>query len=117
VPSTRTTGTSLALMFARSYAGLRERFAGADTLLSVHNAGYQGHYPPSMLNEFGIPPEVYNFRHLEWYDRINFLKGGLTFADMVVTVPHPCQELHPRRRLWLARSVPVAIGSPGGEHR
>ncbi len=47
-----------------------------------------------MLNDCGIPPEVYNFRHLEWYDRINFLKGGLTFADMVVTVsPTHAQEL------------------------
>jgi len=86
--------TSLALMFMRSYAGLRERFAGAATVLSVHNAGYQGHFPPSMLNECGIPPEVYNFRHLEWYDQINFLKGGLTFADQVVTVsPNHATEL------------------------
>lgn len=38
--------------------------------------------------------EVYDFRHLEWYDRINFLKGGLTFADMVVTVsPNHAAEL------------------------
>jgi starch synthase len=37
---------------------------------------------------------VYNFRYLEWYDRINFLKGGLTFADMVVTVsPNHAAEL------------------------
>jgi starch synthase len=78
--------TSLALMYMRTYDGLRERYATTPTVLSVHNAGYQGHFPPSMLNECGIPPEVYNFRHLEWYDKINFLKGGLTFADMVVTV-------------------------------
>jgi starch synthase len=86
--------TSLALMYMRTYEGLRERFAATPTVLSVHNAGYQGHFPPSMLNECGIPPEVYNFRHLEWYSKINFLKGGLTFADMVVTVsPTHAQEL------------------------
>lgn len=86
--------TSLALMYMRSYAGLRERYAGTPTVLSVHNAGYQGHFPASMLNDCGIPPEVYNFRYLEWYDRINFLKGGLTFADMVVTVsPNHAAEL------------------------
>jgi len=77
---------SLALMYMRTYGDLRARFANTPTVLSVHNAGYQGHFPASQLNECGIPPEVYNFRHLEWYDRINFLKGGLTFADMVVTV-------------------------------
>ncbi|WP_373062015.1 glycogen synthase [Gemmatimonas sp.] len=86
--------TSLALMYMRTYGGLRERYATTPTVLSVHNAGYQGHFPASMLNDCGIPPEVYNFRHLEWYDRINFLKGGLTFADMVVTVsPTHAQEL------------------------
>jgi len=78
--------TSLALLYMRSYGDLREKFAGTPTVLSVHNAGYQGHFPTSMLNECGIPPELYNFRHVEWYDRINFLKAGLTFADMVVTV-------------------------------
>ncbi len=86
--------TSLALMYMRSYDGLRERYASTPTVLSVHNAGYQGHFPASMLNECGIPPELYNFRQLEWYGRINFLKGGLTFADMVVTVsPTHAQEL------------------------
>ena len=78
--------TSLALMYMRTYANLRERYAHTPTVLSVHNAGYQGHFPAEQLNDCGIPPEVYNFRHLEWYGRINLLKGGLTFADQVVTV-------------------------------
>jgi starch synthase len=86
--------TSLALMYLRTYGELRERFRATPTVLSVHNAGYQGHFASSLLTACGIPPEVYNFRHLEWYDRINFLKGGLTFADMVVTVsPTHAQEL------------------------
>ena len=86
--------TSLALMYMRTYSDLRKRYANTATVLSVHNAGYQGHFPASMLHDCGIPPEVYTFQHLEWYDRINFLKGGLTFADMVVTVsPTHAQEL------------------------
>lgn len=86
--------TSLALMYMRTYAGLRERFVSTPTVLSVHNAGYQGHFPASMLNECGIPPEVFTYRHVEWYGKINFLKAGLTFADMVVTVsPNHATEL------------------------
>ncbi len=86
--------TSLALMYMRTYAGLRERYAATPTVLSVHNAGYQGHFPPSMLTECGIPPEVFNFRHVEWYGKINFLKAGLTFTDMAVTVsPNHATEL------------------------
>ena len=86
--------TSLALMYMRSYAGLRERYRSTPTVLSVHNAGYQGHFPASQLNECGIPPELFTFRHVEWYGKINFLKAGLTFADMVVTVsPNHAIEL------------------------
>lgn len=77
---------SLALLYMRNYADLRSRFASTPTVLSVHNAGYQGHFPTAQLNECGIPPELYTFRGVEWYDRINLLKAGLTSADMVVTV-------------------------------
>jgi starch synthase len=86
--------TSMALMYMRAYAGLRERYATTPTVLSVHNGGYQGHFPASMLNECGIPPELFTFRNVEWYGKINFLKAGLTVADMVVTVsPNHAAEL------------------------
>ena len=86
--------TSLALMYMRTYGNLRERFAGTPTVLSVHNAGYQGHFPESELTNIGMPPEVYNFQQAEWYGRINYLKTGLSFADMVVTVsPTHAREL------------------------
>lgn len=86
--------TSLALMYMRTYDDLRERYAGTPTVLSVHNAGYQGHFAESFMDDIGLPREVYNFRQAEWYGRINFLKAGLAFADMVVTVsPTHAREL------------------------
>ena len=71
---------------------LRTRFAKQlfhrqiNTVLTVHNAGYQGHFPPEVLADIGLPRELYNWRQLEWYDRVNVLKGGLVFSDMVTTV-------------------------------
>jgi starch synthase len=63
-------------------------------VLSVHNAGYQGHYPPSIMPELGLPWDLFNWRQLEWYGKVNFLKGGLVFADRVVTVsPNHAKEL------------------------
>jgi starch synthase len=86
--------TALALMYMRTYAGLRERFAGTPSVFSVHNAGYQGQFPASILHDCGIPPEVYNWRMAEWHDRVNYLKTGLAFADVVVTVsPEHAREL------------------------
>ena len=63
-------------------------------VLSVHNAGFQGQYPARTMVEIGLPWELYTYRHMEWYDRMNYLKGGLTFSDMVTTVsPTHAHEL------------------------
>jgi starch synthase len=64
------------------------------TVLSVHNAGFQGQYPARTMADVGLPWDLFTFRHLEWYERMNFLKGGLTFSDMVTTVsPTHAHEL------------------------
>jgi starch synthase len=63
-------------------------------VLSVHNAGFQGHFPPGTIPDLGLPWEVYNHHQLEWYGRVNLLKGGLAFADAVTTVsPTHADEL------------------------
>lgn len=85
---------ALALVYLRTrYAG-NPRYDAIRTVLSVHNAGYQGHYPAAVMPELGLPWELFNFRQLEWYGKVNFLKGGLVFADQVVTVsPNHSREL------------------------
>jgi len=63
-------------------------------VLSVHNAGFQGHYPPETIRDLGLPEELYNPQVFEWYGRLNLLKGGIAFADVVVTVsPTHAREL------------------------
>ena len=85
---------SLALVYMRSYGDLRERYKGTGAVLSVHNAGYQGHFAPAVINDLGIPPETFNLHQLEWYGKVNFLKGGLAFCDYAVTVsPSHAEEL------------------------
>ena len=71
---------------------LRTRFAGDEyydavrSVLSVHNAAFHGHFPPELLRVIGLPDSLYDWRFLEWYGRVNFLKGGMAFADAVATV-------------------------------
>ena len=85
---------SLALVYMRSYAELRRRFQGTGAVLSVHNAGYQGYFAPTVITDLGIPPETFNYHQLEWYGKVNFLKGGLAFCDYAVTVsPSHAEEL------------------------
>jgi starch synthase len=60
----------------------------------VHNPGYQGHFPPEVMPDIGLPWALYNWTQLEWYGKVNFLKGGLAFADSVTTVsPTQAREL------------------------
>ena len=64
------------------------------TVLSVHNAGFQGHYAPEMMPELGLSWELYDWRRFEWHGRMNILKGGVAFADVVTTVsPSHAEEL------------------------
>jgi starch synthase len=79
---------------------LRTRLAGGAfydqvrTVLTVHNAAFQGHFPEEILEVIGLPASLYDWRLLEWYGRVNYLKGGVAFADFVTTVsPTHAREL------------------------
>lgn len=86
--------SALAFVYMRSYSDLRGRFHGTPAVLSVHNAGYQGHFSPAVVGDLGIPPETFNYHQMEWYGKVNFLKGGLAFCDFAVTVsPSHAEEL------------------------
>jgi starch synthase len=83
--------TALALVHLRT-DGAASR--SVSTVLSVHNPGYQGHFPPDVIPQIGLSWDLYNWQQLEWYGKVNFLKGGLAFADAVTTVsPTQAEEL------------------------
>ncbi len=64
------------------------------SVLTVHNAGYQGVFPASSFPDLGLPWNLFDWRRLEWHGQLNCLKGGLVFADMVTTVsPTHAHEL------------------------
>jgi starch synthase len=56
------------------------------SVLTIHNAAYQGTFPPKTTEELLLPWEVFTMDKLEQYDRFNFLKGGVVFADELTTV-------------------------------
>jgi starch synthase len=86
--------TALAPIFLRTWYASHPFYRRVSTVLSVHNAGFQGHYPPGTVDDLGLPWGIYNHHQLEWYGRVNLLKGGMAFADAVVTVsPNHAEEL------------------------
>jgi len=85
---------ALASVYLRTYFMSDPFYRQIRTVLSVHNAGFQGQYPARTMADVGLPWELFTYRHLEWYERMNYLKGGLTFSDMVTTVsPSHAHEL------------------------
>lgn len=64
------------------------------TVLTIHNAGYQGLFPPPTVERLLFPWDIYTMDRVEYYDQFNFLKGGIVYADRVTTVsPRYAQEI------------------------
>lgn len=58
----------------------------AATVLTIHNAKYQGTYGGENYHYFGFSDEHFTSDKFEDHGRINMLKAGIFFADVVNTV-------------------------------
>ena len=78
-------------------------FAGTGSLLSIHNLGYQGIFPPEDRRVLGLDDALLADDRLEYYGKISLLKGGISLADQVNTVsPTYCREIQtPERGMGL----------------
>jgi starch synthase len=65
---------------------------GAGVVLTIHNAAYQGWYPPATTERLLLPWEIFTMDKVEQFDTFNFLKGGLVYSDMLTTVSRKYAE-------------------------
>ena len=64
-----------------------ERYAGIKTIFTIHNLKYQGVFPKTVMDDvLGLDWQYFNNGDLEFYDAVNFMKGGIIYADYVSTV-------------------------------
>ncbi|HTK94862.1 MAG TPA: glycogen/starch synthase, partial [Terriglobales bacterium] len=61
-------------------------FRGVPVVFTIHNIGYQGLFPPDTLPLLGLPWDLFTMDKLEFFGKVNFLKGALVFSDFVTTV-------------------------------
>ena len=61
-------------------------FAHFKTVFTVHNLAYQGQFPKSVFFKTGLPEEMNSEKGVELYNKVNFMKSGLMFADVINTV-------------------------------
>ncbi len=64
---------------------MRPRFAKTLSVFTIHNLAFQGLGTREDFALLDIPPEYYS-KDLEFYDRLNLMKGAIRLADAVSTV-------------------------------
>jgi starch synthase len=59
---------------------------GIPTVFTIHNIGYQGVFSPDTLPLLMLPWDLFTITKLEFFGKVNFLKGALTYSDFITTV-------------------------------
>jgi starch synthase len=86
--------TSLVPVFLRSVYSHDPALRKLPLVLTIHNIGYPGIFPRSVLERTGLPANLFSQEALEYYGKVNFLKGGIIFSDAITTVsPKYAQEI------------------------
>lgn len=72
----------------------RAPFDRIASMLTIHNLAYQGTFWHWDMALTGIDWKYFNWRQMEFYGKLNFLKTGIVFADSLTTVsPTYAQEI------------------------
>ncbi len=61
-------------------------FREVATVFTIHNMGYQGLFSAHTLPLLMLPWDLLTMSKMEFFGQVNFLKGGLAYADYVTTV-------------------------------
>ena len=61
-------------------------FKNTKTIFTIHNLAYQGVFSRETVSIANLSNDLMNPDALEFYDKLNFLKGGLVYSDYITTV-------------------------------
>ena len=78
--------TGMIPLYLRTLYGRSKQFKKTTSLLTLHNLGYQGTFDAGTMAYTGLGREFFVPEKLEFYGKLNFLKAGLLYADMLNTV-------------------------------
>ena len=68
----------------RGYAGTPIGQAGI--VFTIHNLAYQGVFKKSVMDDLGLPWDLFRHDQLEYFDAVSFMKAGISHADAITTV-------------------------------
>ncbi len=85
--------TALAAAYLKIWHWDDPVLGGAASVLTIHNIGYQGKYTAADYPYTGLQSNNFTAEKFEDHGGMNFLKGGIYYADLVTTVsPTYCRE-------------------------
>ena len=84
--------TALAPVFLRTLYKDDPSLSRLATLFTIHNLGYQGLFWQYDMHLLNVGWEFFAPDYLEFYGKINFLKGGIVFSDIINTVSRKYSE-------------------------
>ncbi len=61
-------------------------FFGTKCVTTIHNLGYQGNFPASVISDLGLSPASFHPEGLEFWGDVSFLKAGIVWSDAITTV-------------------------------
>ena len=67
-------------------------FSQTAAVFTIHNIAYQGLFKREKFRLTGLPVEMYNPEGIEFWERINFMKAGIVYADVINTVSRKYSE-------------------------
>jgi starch synthase len=77
---------SLVNVYLRTICRDDSFFDRAGSVLTIHNLAYQGLSQKEKFSLLGIPEEFFSEDYLGFHGKVNLLKGGIVFSDVVTTV-------------------------------
>ena len=77
---------SLAAVYLKNLYSKDVFYSRMKSILTIHNLGYQGIFSGDEFEKLGLDSGLFSVSALEFYGRINLLKGGIIFSDLINTV-------------------------------
>ncbi|MEK6557757.1 MAG: glycogen/starch synthase, partial [Candidatus Margulisiibacteriota bacterium] len=78
--------TGLIPVYLKSLYAHDPFFSEIRSIFTIHNLAYQGVFHKSFMEKTGLSWDLFTMDKLEFWGKLNFLKSGLVFSDLVTTV-------------------------------
>jgi len=77
---------SLVAVYLKNLYSKDHFYSRMNCLLTIHNLGYQGLFARDEFEKLGLESSLFSVSGLEFYNKVNLLKGGIIFSDLINTV-------------------------------